>query len=148
MNLCFLCRKENVEMRLYPCNHPFCYSCCLKMSRCKLCCQKIEYRVFMNGNNEILEQCDWKSICRNKKLTEEFMNIFWEYLDWNLVSTYQTISESFIEKHARLVNWKAISYHQKLSIEFIKKHINKLDRNAIEKQGGKEIRDLCKRLFH
>lgn len=144
---CLICRGV-AKMKLLYCNHSFCYICCLKMKRCKLCYAKIDLLEFETGKlkGETVQNCNWNSISRNMKLTEEFMDIFKYYLNWDYVSVYQTLSEEFIEKHTTRVNWKSITQYQTMSLKFVKKHILKLDKSKL--QNYKEIELLCKRLFH
>ena len=77
--------------------------------------------------------CDWKNICKNKQLSENFIREFQDKVDWLYISVYQKLSEDFIREFQYKVNWYRITINQKLSEKFIREFQNKVDWDNISK---------------
>ena len=70
-------------------------------------------------------------LCRNQKLTKEFIKQCAPYLNWTEVCLYQPamLDESFIDEVAEWVNWEALctwSRHAKFTEEFLDRHKDKI----------------------
>ena len=76
---------------------------------------------------------DWKNICKNKQLSENFIREFQDKVDWLYISVYQKLSEDFIREFQYKVNWYRITINQKLSEKFIREFQNKVDWDNISK---------------
>ena len=70
-------------------------------------------------------------LCRNYKLTKEFIKQCAPYLNWTEVCLYQPVmyDESFVDEVAEWVNWEALctwSRHAHFSEQFIDRHKDKI----------------------
>src|SRR5438093_13168236 len=77
-------------------------------------------------NVELLEQIvnyriDWKTVCKNKNLTEIFIRKYSWYFDCKILTQFQfpKLSNAFIEKYNFKFDWEYISQHHVLTEEFI-----------------------------
>lgn len=87
--------------------------------------------------NHFLPMSDWRLICENQILTEEFIDKFYDYLDdgdcWFHISSCQNISEEFILKHEKKIRFVYVGKKQILSEEFILKNISRFSIESIIK---------------
>lgn len=77
---------------------------------------------------------DWKTICKNKKLSLEFIRDHLHPLRncWDEISRYQTLTEPAMEEFETLINWELVSKYQKMSEDFIQTYYYKVDWHDIE----------------
>ncbi len=74
---------------------------------------------------------DWKQVCKNRVLSEEYILKHEDLFDWNYISKYQNLSEEFIVKNHHKLNFKLISRYQNLSNKFIEKYKKILDTESL-----------------
>ena len=53
----------------------------------------------------------WKKVCRNEKLSEEFIRQFQDKVFWESISMYQELSEDFIREFSTQVQFVGILFH-------------------------------------
>lgn len=82
--------------------------------------------------NMFFEEIGWYLISKNIELSEEYIERNSEKVSWAMVSQFQNLSEDFIERNYQKVSWSKISLGQKrLSENFIWKHKKKLNINNV-----------------
>jgi hypothetical protein len=69
---------------------------------------------------------DWDGICRDKKLSIEFMRKHKEQVNWQCISIYQKLSEEAIREFHYYFDWKYVFKYQNLSEQLIRDFRNKL----------------------
>ena len=77
---------------------------------------------------------DWKLVCENCKLTEEFIDGHLNYIApyWDSITKFQEhLSEEFLKEHEKDINWAIASETQTLSKELIDDHYTELDWRAV-----------------
>ena len=67
----------------------------------------------------IINWVDMKVLCREQKLTENFIRKHADKIQWHLIPIYQTLSLDFIREFADKMNWLAVSVNQHLNERFI-----------------------------
>lgn len=76
------------------------------------------------NNSEI----NWRRLCIDHKLSEEFIETFDNYVDWTTVIRYQNLSEDFIRKYLDdKMFWPFTSQFQSLSENFIREFKDEVD---------------------
>lgn len=88
---------------------------------------------FITLNPKVIDKVDWESVCKDFKLSEEFIENFIKHINYNLISQYQDLSIEFIDKHVKQLDMELICKYQKLSMVFIKKHLDKISWSGISK---------------
>jgi hypothetical protein len=74
---------------------------------------------------------DWRLICANEKLEENFIRQYHRYMHWMWVCTRQKLSESFMYEFYHKMDWYSVSSCQILSEKFISDNMHKLDKHSI-----------------
>lgn len=123
-----------------------------------LCLKYLDRQIYNLDHSHIklynnMLDVDWIHICINNKLSEDFINAFFDKLDKRLLLCYQRLSIqfmekymdkfsdkykkfmliyqklniSFIEKHKKIIDWKYLSRSTYLNMEILEKYENKLD---------------------
>jgi len=84
--------------------------------------------------NKFKDIIDWKLVCENCKLTEEFIDAHLDYIApyWDSITKFQDhLSEEFLKEHEKDINWTIASETQTLSKELIDDHYTELDWRAV-----------------
>lgn len=71
------------------------------------------FYVLENGNGNF-----WNAMVCKWALTEEQIEMIFNWVQPSFVSQYQELSENFMRKHADKLDWFKLSIHQKFSEQF------------------------------
>ena len=81
------------------------------------------------------DRLDWSQVCRNSQMSEDLMEILYEYLDYEAICEYQNLSVRFIEDHLNDLKlyMTTICDNQVLSQDFMREYKDIVDWSAISR---------------
>ena len=73
------------------------------------------------------KKINWKTLCQNEELSDEFIQQNFKKINWNYFSRYQKLTFEKIDKYINKINWREIVYNPYFDKEFVNRYINHLD---------------------
>jgi hypothetical protein len=130
---------------------------------------------FQTLSEDFIEQhCvrDWRSVCKNQKISCNFIERHISKIDFKTISRYQKLNDDFISKHKTKLNWEymlrynfvsekcirlkkirssklwdIISEYQPISFEFVIENINNISLYKLKMNKKINIKDFKERGF-
>jgi hypothetical protein len=87
----------------------------------------------INKINNDPDSVEWLIICRNYRLSDEFIRKFQDRVNWMYISIYQKLSEDFMREFKDKIQWLFIFEFQKLSEEFLVEFIDNVSLYWLER---------------
>jgi hypothetical protein len=89
---------------------------------CEICRNKNISEAFLERH---LNHINWYSICQNINISEQFFERHLNMVNWNSLCVSK-MSEEFFERHLDMVNWYWLSDNRHLSQEFFERHLDQV----------------------
>lgn len=81
--------------------------------------------------NDFPIRVNWEEFLTENKVSNEFLDTFYNILPWSLACRTQSLSEILMDKYKNLIDWNAASEYQFFSKEFICEHVDYLNMTTI-----------------
>ena len=86
-----------------------------------------------NFINKYFDKLNYNNLCQYQSLSEDFIEKNIKFINWNLISKHQYLSESFLNKYKEFIVWNEFSAKHSLSEQFLRKKINILNWDLVLK---------------
>ena len=104
-----------------------------------ICLLYLDRQIYNLDSKDILfyknkKKINWHHLCKKKKMSIDFMDMFIDKLDWSSISRYQKLNLFLIDRYINKIDFHNLSKGH-LTMEIIKKYENKLNWKTISKYG-------------
>jgi hypothetical protein len=96
---------------------------------------------------EQLTQYRWYIICRNTRLSKEFIREFYDKLDWGTICMFQTLSDETIFEFKNNINFNTYFIHKTVEYKIIKRYISKTYFRNVENFKSEHLTDFQKQVI-
>jgi hypothetical protein len=85
-------------------------------------CDNSSFLIYIKKNNFNIGNKNFVNcyqLSRDRELSLEFVDLFYNQIKWDVISRYTLLEESILYKYHYKLNWRYISLYQNLSLNFI-----------------------------